>query len=66
LWDALFDTSCGCNPRPFSDLARHHCLDAVGVALVARAVVRGTQLGKLFGWQVVAHHDRDDATFSES
>jgi hypothetical protein len=24
--------------------------------------VRRTQLGKLFGWQVIVHHDCDDTT----
>ena len=43
---------------------QHHRLDAVGLALVAGAAMRRTQLGELFGWQVVVHHGHDDRTFS--
>jgi hypothetical protein len=44
---------------------QHHRLDAVGLALVAGAAVRRTQLGKLFGRQTVVHHGCDDTMHSD-
>ncbi len=41
-----------------------HGLDAVGLALVARTPVRGTQLGEFRGWKAVIDHAGDDKTTS--
>jgi hypothetical protein len=57
----------GVDQQDFGDLLcrpaarqRHDRLDAVGLALVARTPVGGTQLGELFGGEGLVEH-RDDS-----
>ena len=43
---------------------RHHRLDAVGLALVARGTVRGAQFRELFRGAGVVEHDNDGTSAS--